>query len=88
MYFDRCDNERPIKESECSIDWKTEQIKKSRNKRKEGTSKPSQKKPILWIIEPKKVEQQVALPIQILMQKYHIGLKQAVVKRNRLECIS
>ena len=41
--------------------------KKSITKRKEGTSKPSPKKPVLWIRQPKQVDQQVTPPIQILM---------------------
>ena len=44
MFFDRFDHERSIEEAESSGNWKTEQIKKDRNKINEDTSKPSQKK--------------------------------------------
>ena len=57
--------------------------KKARNKRKEGTSKPSKNILVLLIRQPEKVP-----PVHILIRTYHIGLKQAVVKRKRLEYIS
>ena len=62
--------------------------KKDGNKNKEGTSKPYPKNPVLCIRQPKQVEQQVTPTIQVLMQKFNVGVKQAVVKRNILECVS
>ena len=67
MSQDRYDNKISIEEAECSGNWKTEQRKKATNKRKEGTSKLSEKKPFLWIRQPEKVKQQLTPPIQILM---------------------
>ena len=43
--------------------------KKSKNKRKEGTSKPYPKNLVLLIRKPEQVKEQVTLPIQNLMCK-------------------
>ena len=63
-------------------------IKRDINKIKEGASKPFPKKSVLWIKQPKQVEQQVTPTIQNLMLTYHIGVKQSAVKRKILESIS
>ena len=47
-----------------------------------------QKKPVLWVRQPKQFEQQVTPPIQILMRISHIGVKQALDKTNILEWVS
>ena len=66
----------------------TEKLEKhSRNKRKEGKSKPS-KKPCFVNKTTQKFEQQVTPPYQNLMQTYHIGLTQPVVTSKRLEYVS
>ena len=86
--FDRYYRKISIKEAECSGNWKTEQRKNPKNKRKEGTSKTSPKNSVLWIKQPEQVEQKVTPPIQILMLTYHNGVKQKSAKINILECIS
>ena len=58
--------------------------KKDRNKKKEGTSKPSPQKAVLRIKQPMQVEKQVKPPIKILMWTYHNGVKHAVLKRKIL----
>ena len=50
----------------------------------ESTSKPAPKKPVLWIREPKKVEQKLKPATWIQMQTNHIGENQSIVKRSRL----
>ena len=85
MSFDIHNQRRSIEESEFSGNWKTEKKKKGK---KEGTSWPSKEKAVLWIKQYEQVEQQVTPPIQILMWTYHNGVKQAVVKRNIMECVS
>ena len=72
--FDRYNNRKPIEEAECSGSWKTEQKKNNRNKHKEGTSKPSTKNDVLWIIQPEQVEKQVTPTIKILMQTHQDGV--------------
>ena len=74
MSLDKYNNKISIEEAECRLNWKTEQIK-ARNKMKEGTSKTSPKKPILWIRQPKQVKQQSTTSIQILMLTYHNGVR-------------
>ena len=74
MYFDIYNNERSIEEAVCSGSWNTEQRKKDK-KRKEGSSKPSKKKTVLWIIQPEKFKQQVTHPIKILILTHHNRLK-------------
>ena len=88
MSFDRCDHERSLEEAECIGNWKTEQTKKARNKRKEGKSKPSPKIFCLGIKQTEQFDQQVTPLVQILIGTYHIGVKQALAKRNRFECVS
>ena len=56
-------------------------------KKKEGPSKPSKKKAVLWIIQPNQVKQQVTSTIKILMWTHHYGAKQEVLKRKILECV-
>ena len=41
----------------------------------------------MWIRQPEQVEQQVTPTIQILMRTHHYGVKQALLKKNILECV-
>ena len=68
--------------------WKTEQRKKARNKKKEGTSNPSPKKAVLWKKQPEQVKKKVTTQIQILMLTYRNGVKQAVAEKKISECVS
>ena len=42
----------------------------------------------MWIKQHEKFDKQVTPPIKILMLTDHNGVKQAVVKRNILECVT
>ena len=86
-YFDRYNKNRSIEESECSVNWNTGQRKKVWKQKKGRYIQAFYKNTVLWIRQPKQVEQQATPLIQILMRTYHNGLKQVVVKRKRLECL-
>ena len=85
--FDIHNSRKSTKEAECSRSWNTEQKKSYRRKNKEGTSKASKKKAVLWIRQPEQVERQVTTTIQILMRTKNYGSKKEVVKRKILECV-
>ena len=50
MCFDRYNNRKPIKEEECSRNWKTERKIKDKNKNKDGTSHATNVQSFVWNI--------------------------------------
>ena len=61
--------------------------KKYRNKKRKVHLSLLQKKAVFWIRKTEQVEQQKTPPIQILMRTYQNLLKQAIMKKNILECV-
>ena len=73
----------------CSGNLKIEQRKKGKKQKKYSYIQAfSKNKSVLWIRQPEQVDQQVTPPIQMLMITYHNIVKQSVLKRNILGCVS